>query len=99
MGNRQAKVSWKPGAAKSLQDIYDYIFERSPQNAESFTDELISFGETLRSFPLKYAKCRHKQFQERGYHCAVFRKNWVFLYRIIHEKVVIFNIIHAKAIT
>lgn len=53
MGKAKNKVIWKPEALKSLQDIYDNIWNRSPQNADNFINELIDFGDTLDRFPLK----------------------------------------------
>ena len=47
MGSTKIKVTWKPEALESLQCIYDYIWERSPHNAENFIAELINFGNSL----------------------------------------------------
>ena len=99
MGKAKNKVIWKPEALKSLQDIYDYIWTRSPQNADNFINELIDFGDTLDRFPLKYVECRHQKFREKDYRCAVYKKNWIFLYKVSITELSIHNIIHAKSIS
>jgi hypothetical protein len=60
---------------------------------------MIDFGDTLGNFPKKYAACRHQKLRDKNFRCAVFKKNWVFIYKAINEKVIIYNIIHAKSIS
>jgi plasmid stabilization system protein ParE len=99
MGNTKIKIGWTQEAVESLQNIYDYIWERSPQNAENFVNNLIDFGDTLDDYPQKYAECRHQKFKIKNYRCAVFKKNWIFLYKTSSYKLIIHNIIHTKTIT
>jgi plasmid stabilization system protein ParE len=98
MGSTKIKIIWKPEAIVSLQNIYNYIWERSPQNAGLFVDNLIGFGDTLGDYPFKYAECRHRKFKAKNYRCAVFRKNWIFLYKVVHFELYIHTIIHARTI-
>jgi len=46
-------VEWSNDAVKSLQYIYDYIYLKSPQNAEMVIETLLSIGEQLNQFPEK----------------------------------------------
>jgi len=98
MGSTKIKIIWKPEAVVALQNIYDYIWECSPQNAGLFVDSLIDFGDPLDNFPLKYAECRHQKFKIKNYRCAVFKKNWIFLYKVVQFELYIHNIIHARTI-
>ncbi len=98
MGGTEIKITWKPEALKALQNIYDYVWDRSPQNAENFIDQLIDFGDSLADFPLKYAACRHEKFRKRNFRCAVYKENWIFLYKVSNTELAIHNIIHAKTI-
>ena len=98
MDGRKVKITWKPEALEALQNIYDYIWDRSPQNVENFIELLIDFGDSLGDFPRKYVNCRHKKFSTRNYRCAVFKKNWIFLFKTAPAELIIHNIIHAKAI-
>jgi plasmid stabilization system protein ParE len=98
MDEKESKVIWLPEAVNSLQNIYNYIWEQSPLNAEKFLIQLIDFGEALGKFPSKYALCRHKKFQTKNFRCAVFKRNWVFIYKY-DQMVKILAIIHAKSIS
>ncbi len=99
MGRAKIEVIWKPESLKSLQDIYNYIWARSPQNAENLIDQLIDFGDSLQDFPMKYVECRHQKFKIRNFRCATFKRNWIFLYKITDSELYIHNIIHAKTIS
>ena len=46
-------VIWSENAIASLQDIYDYIYTQSPQNADLVIDTLFDLGEKLNLFPEK----------------------------------------------
>lgn len=49
-------IVWESRAQQELQDIYDYIFLNSPQNAENFITELVSIAEGISNMPFKYPK-------------------------------------------
>nr|WP_315149225.1 type II toxin-antitoxin system RelE/ParE family toxin [uncultured Flavobacterium sp.] len=49
-------VEWSEDAVFSIQSIYDYIFEESPQNADLVVDTLFDLGEKLNVFPEKNPK-------------------------------------------
>ncbi len=46
-------VIWSKNAIASLQDIYDYIYVQSPQNASLVVDTLFDLGDKLNLFPEK----------------------------------------------
>lgn len=46
-------VIWSPNAIESIQDIYDYIYAQSPQNASLVIDTLFDLGDKLTIFPKK----------------------------------------------
>jgi toxin ParE1/3/4 len=46
-------VIWSPNAIVSIQDIYDYIYIQSPQNASLVIDTIFDLGEKLNIFPEK----------------------------------------------
>lgn len=50
------KVIWSDEAKESLADIYDYIFEDSPQNAEHVIDTLITLGSSLEDTRFDYSR-------------------------------------------
>ena len=49
-------VEWSEDSIFSMQSIYDYIFEGSPQNADFVVDTLFDLGEKLNIFPEKNPK-------------------------------------------
>ncbi len=52
------KVIWSNQAKESLSQIYDYIFEDSPQNAEKVFYALLELGNSLLDEKVEYAKDR-----------------------------------------
>ena len=49
-------IVWEKRAKEDLQDIYDYIFLDSPQNAENVVSELVALSKSLINMPYKYPK-------------------------------------------
>jgi plasmid stabilization system protein ParE len=50
------KVLWSDQAKENLAQIYDYIFEDSPQNAENVIETLIEIGNSLSDKRFDYSK-------------------------------------------
>lgn len=50
------KVIWSNQAKESLAQIYDYIFEDSPQNSEMVFNTLFELGNSLSNEKVEYAK-------------------------------------------
>lgn len=46
-------VIWSPNAIASIQDSYDYISLKSPQNADLVVETLFDLGDNLSLFPEK----------------------------------------------
>lgn len=46
-------VVWSKESIKSIQDIYDFIFTESAQNAELVANTLFDIGDNLNIFPEK----------------------------------------------
>jgi len=46
-------VIWSKESIVSIQNIYDYIVEKSPQNADLVVDTLFDLGDKLNIFPEK----------------------------------------------
>lgn len=49
-------IVWESRAEQELQDIYDYIFLGSPQNAENVINELVAISESISNMPYKHPK-------------------------------------------
>ena len=99
MEKEKRDVIFQPEAQDSIFHIYCYIAKKGyPETAEKFYDELYDFGYTLNNFPEKYPICRQARFRKRKMHCAVFHKNYIFLYKVVKDKLIIYNVIHGKAL-
>ena len=99
MGKRAIKITYKKRAATSIHKFGDYIEGRGyPITANKFIGELYQFGNSLSGFPEKYAVCRKKAWAKRNLRCAIFKNNYIFIYKIINSELVIFNVVHTRAI-
>lgn len=93
------KVIFREEAAESIAYISYYIKERGfPENAKNFSEKLYAFGKSLAIFPEKYPICRFPKFARRNMHCAVFHKNYIFVYKVVRSQLIIFNVVHGKTI-
>ena len=44
------RISWAPEAISNLKEIFDYIAEDSPMNAENFIDQLLQYPDKALHF-------------------------------------------------
>lgn len=93
---KEISLIWNKRTHHSISKIYQYIAKNNPQNAEAFIRRMYAFGESLTILPDKYAPCRFEKFAHRGYHCAVFEKNFIFLYRVKGKRLFICNVIRTS---
>ncbi len=92
------KIIFRRKARQAILEITLYIeLKGYPENAEKFLMRLIEFGYSLANFPGKYPTCKKLTLAKRNLHCAVFDKNYIFIYKVANKKLVIYNIINAKA--
>ena len=97
MEQKQINVKFRNLAYNSISKISIYIQEQGyPIRAEVFADKLIDFGYSLSLYLEKYPICRQEKFSRFGFRCAVFKKNYVFIYRVVKSTLVIHNIINTK---
>jgi len=78
---------------KRLDELFDHIVNeyKAPDTAHNYIEEINDFLRKLGGcFAL--AKCRHKKWREKGYHCAVFNHRWIFAYQIYDDRVIIHDI-------
>jgi plasmid stabilization system protein ParE len=91
------KVVFLPKAEFSIFQFYAYIVEEGfPKRAEHFKNQLYDFGKSLAKAPSGHAICSQPQLAKRNLRCAVFKKNYIFVYKVIDDEVVIFNVIHSR---
>jgi plasmid stabilization system protein ParE len=96
---KEREIIFSETAKQAVVKIALYIAEQGfPDNALKFTQQLIKFGYSLQSFPYSFPECRNSSFKKAKFRCAIFQKDYLFLYRVYHKKIIIQNIIHCRAI-
>lgn len=92
-------VVFLPKAIKNIEEITLYIAKKGfPLTAAKFVNELFDFGDSIKIYPLKYPYCSFKKLKIKKYRCAVYKKNYMFVYKVIENQVMIFNVIHVKTL-
>ena len=94
---KKEKIVFRRKAKLAILDIAFYIeLEGYPETAEKFVEKLVRFGHALSVFPDKYPICKQPQFAKLSMHCALFHKNYIFIYKQVKSKLIIYNIIHCN---
>lgn len=78
---------------RNCQSIYDYIYFRSPQNAENVVDTLLELGNSLAEFPAKFP-IEPILNQENVRFVA--KWDYKIIYRIEKDKIIILRVFHSK---
>jgi toxin ParE1/3/4 len=82
-------VVWSEEGLHSLELIYAYIFEDSPQNAEIVINTLLELGDSLSSFPEKYPI--ESAFNDKS--IRFFPKwNFKIVYKIESNRIFVINV-------
>jgi hypothetical protein len=100
MAGKKIDVFYHSTAKDSITEFGAYIEMKGyPETAEKFTARLYNYGDSLGIFPEKYPLCRFPKFAKKLMRCAVFEQNYVFIYKIIRNRLIIYNVIHAGAMS
>jgi len=86
-------IVWSKASLDSLETIYNFIFENSPQNAEMIVDALLNLGDDLAKFPERNP--REPLYNDES--IRYFPKwNFKIVYRIEENRILIINIYSTK---
>ena len=86
-------VVWSQASLDSLETIYNFIFQNSPQNAEMVVDALLNIGDDLAKFPERNP--REPLYNDES--IRYFPKwNFKIVYRIEENRILIINIYSTK---
>jgi plasmid stabilization system protein ParE len=84
-------------AENSIRKIGFYISEEGyPNNAINYILRLQQFINSLGLLPRKLSLCKQLHFSKRNFHCAVFEKTYIVVFKIKPEGVYVYNIIHGS---
>ncbi|MBA5628946.1 type II toxin-antitoxin system RelE/ParE family toxin [Moheibacter lacus] len=87
------KVEWREKAIEELQAIYDYIYFRSPQNAENVVNTILDLGNSLGDFPNKFPiepilNQEHTRFFTQW--------SYKIIYRVESERIIILRVFDSR---
>ena len=89
------KINWTFSALEMLQAIHEYIEAFSEESADKYIDRIFAFCEVFSSFPASNPICRFEIFEQKGYRCAVFDKQYIIVYKD-DIRIDIMAIVHAS---
>lgn len=99
MEKKTLAVFYKPVAERQITAIAIYIEQKGfPENAEKFANKLYDFGDSLGILPVSFPVCRNKVFAKRNFRCAVFHRDYVFVYKVFKNKITIHLVVHTSRI-
>ncbi len=76
-------VIWPAPAKSDLKEIYDFIKQQSPQNAEVVRKAIIDASKELPNYPLKYQKeYVIAKYSGRSFHYRVVKRRFKLIYEI-----------------
>lgn len=87
------RIVWSQEAQSSLAAIYDYIWSRSPQNAEMVIDNLIALVDTLADERFDYAL---EPFINNNKYRFIAKWSYKIIYERRSDFVLIVDIFHSR---
>ena len=97
MEKAKPEVIYKLKAEDSIFQIFCYnAMQGYPERAEKFFNELYYFGNSLAVFPNSHPVCRQAILAKRNMRCALFHRSYVFIYKLLKNTLVIYNVISCK---
>ena len=93
-------IRYNKRALHDIDKIEQYIAQEGfPLTAISYTNRVMEHIRKLKNMPERNALCKYPSFARRNYHCSVFEKTHVIVYKISKHSVDIKRIIHGKRLS
>ncbi|HEY3372303.1 MAG TPA: type II toxin-antitoxin system RelE/ParE family toxin [Prolixibacteraceae bacterium] len=88
-------IRWDRMAKESLDQIYEYICQDSPQNGRKVKKELIKLVGSLNDFPEKYSR---EEFLEEvpGNYRSVSKWNYKVIYEVTEDSIIVVDIFQTR---
>lgn len=84
-------------AEKSIKKIALYISSQgNPENAIRYILKLKDFINSIDLYPEKVGLCKQLSFSKRDFHCAIFDKTYIVVFKIKSNVLYIYNVIHGS---
>lgn len=86
------QVRWTPAAADDLENIANYLFEKTPENAARLIREIYRTPSGLKNFPNRGREGKWNGTRE----LVMTSLPYVFVYRVRSNAVYILRVLHAS---
>jgi len=86
-------IEWRDKAVEELQSIYDYIYSKSPQNAENVINTLLELGNSLGEFPHKFSI---EPFLNQENTRFAVQWSYKIIYRIENDRIIILRVFDGR---
>jgi len=86
------RVRWTSAAADDLENIANYLFEKTPENAARLIREIYDAPTTLKSFPNRGRACKKEGTRE----LVMPSLPYVIVYQVRGDTVHIVRILHSS---
>lgn len=85
------KVLFTKKSKNSIFSLIDYLSDiiQMPETAARYADRMHEFGLALGVTPYGWPICKSISLSQKGYRCAVFEKQWIFVYSILNNRIII----------
>jgi plasmid stabilization system protein ParE len=83
---------------ENIESITDYISNEydTPQTAIKFISNLFAFGNAIANHPEAYPICKYPIWANQNMRCAIYKKKWVFVFKIHKNGIVVYHIKNGK---
>ena len=94
VATKKLPIRWDKLAKESLDDIYEYILQNSPQNARKVKKARIKLVGSLNDFPEKYSREEFLEEESENYR-SVSKWSYKIIYEVTDDTIIIVDIFHA----
>ena len=82
-------------AESAIYKVAKFISEQNfPDTGEKFIDEVIDFCIDHANLSIKHALCKNPILAKHKYHCIVFKKKWVIVFRITKKEFKVYRFVY-----
>ncbi len=94
------KVLFKPRAEIQIQEVGKYIIEeiKMPETGLKYLERMNNFALNIGAVHNAYTICRDTKWALKQLKCAIFDNKWIFAFKMINNKIVIYEVKHGKNI-
>jgi plasmid stabilization system protein ParE len=89
--HKKLPIRWDRLSKESLDDIYEYIRKKSPQNARMVKKELVNLVGSLNDFPEKYSREEFLLEEPENYR-SVSKWSYKIIYEVTDQAIIVVDI-------